>query len=206
MRKICALAFCLAFLFASGTAYAKSWYENLSYEGDVQLTAGYSYFSASLDNGEYKQTSNGFLLGLENHNFWCVTDFFFFGFMENVYLGGDSAGEESMSLTILFAPAVGFHINYDIDINLAFGPVLGIGALSVDGTEDIDFSWDGIGCGADLQVKFFSNHLFSPVLGFAWTHLIGDEATMEINGHDEEVDMKSAMDVFKVYAGLSLNF
>ncbi|MBO4387580.1 MAG: hypothetical protein J5817_11290 [Treponema sp.] len=206
MKRLFALAFCLVLLLCSGSAYSESWYENLGYEGDVQVTAGYSRFSASLDNGEYKKTSNNLILGLANHNFWCVTDFFFFGFMENIYLGGNLVADDSSSLTMLFAPAVGFHINYDIDINLAFGPMFGICSFSTGGKEKADFTWDGIGCGADLQIKFFSAHLFSPVLGLSWSHLSGDEVNVEINGDDEDMDMRSSADEFKFYAGVSLNF
>ena len=89
MKRLFALAFCLELLLCSGSAYSESWYENLGYEGDLQVTAGYSRFSA-------------------------------------------------------------------------------------DGKEKADFTWDGIGCGADLQIKFF----FAPMFIVCTYHAVSSLYTL----------------------------
>ncbi|MCR5318329.1 MAG: hypothetical protein K6E22_08880 [Treponema sp.] len=199
MKKVFAFAIAALLFFAAPALYAAE------YAGDIQVNAGYSYFTVIIDHGK-DINSDSLALGIANHNLWKFTDLFSFGFMENVDLGGSAKEGDGSSFyfSLMMGPAAAFNFNYGISLNFSFGPVMGCASVDID--EDSFIDWDGLGCEADVQVKFFADRLFSPVLGFSWIHFSSDKMSFTLDDHSDEFYRDTSSDVFKAYAGVSVNF
>ena len=203
MKRLFSLVFCLAVLLSSGVAYAE-------YDGDLQLNTGYTYLSVSKEDkrGTEKESSDNFALGFSNHNLWRVSDLVSVGFMEKLdFSFGDLTGEDDnfcFELGILCGPSVGFNITQNISVVLGTGFV--IGGVIVSGEDDSSVDWVGFGGGTDLQVKFLASRFVSPIVGFSWLHFTSDEMTLTISEHSYDYAVDSTTNVFKAYAGVSLNF
>ncbi|HAM78137.1 MAG TPA: hypothetical protein DCP61_02970 [Treponema sp.] len=197
MKKVFAFAIAALLFFVAPALYAAE------YAGDIQVNAGYSYFTVIIDHGKDIKSDN-LSLGIANHNLWKFTDIFSFGFMENVDFGGGLKEDSNSYLSIMMGPAAAFNFNYGISLNLSFAPVMGCAYVGIE--EDSYFDWDGLGCEADIQVKFFADSRFSPVLGFSWIHFSSDKISFTLDDHSDEFYMDTSSDVFKVYAGVSVNF
>ncbi|MBQ1726307.1 MAG: hypothetical protein II039_02860 [Treponema sp.] len=203
MKRLFFLVFCLAILLSSGLAYAE-------YDGDLQLNAGYAHLSVSRDdrNVDDSESSENFALGFSNHNLWSISDLFSVGFMEKLdFSFGDLSGDEDkfcFEIGVLCGPSVGFSINQNISVILGAGFVVGGAAFS--GEEDSSVDWVGFGGGTDLQVKFLASKFVSPVIGFSWLHFSSDEITLTISEHSYDFAVDTTTNVFRAYAGVSLNF
>ncbi|MBQ2464042.1 MAG: hypothetical protein II507_03545, partial [Treponema sp.] len=92
------------------------------------------------------------------------------------------------------------------NISVILGAGFVVGGAAFSGEEDSSVDWVGFGGGTDLQVKFLASKFVSPVIGFSWLHFSSDEITLTISEHSYDFAVDTTTNVFRAYAGVSLNF
>ena len=215
-----------------GAAFARG-----AYDGDIQLHLGVGFDSAKLSEEmysgyvaktTYEEASATFDFDIATWHLFNFNDVFGLGFVVGFNGGVGGTTKMRTSVTVngtevsssnvpsedlgfaahfngIIGPAVGIKLGNVVKFDIGLGLAYGFSVFSYQRTTS--YLLGGVGFGAEVQAKFVPNSPVSPVIGYRFAYIPGQEFTQVYGGETTVYSCDVADYVSnEIYVGITFNW